>query len=451
MGHSSRALVSTHKNVNAFKKSPEKRSSSLIESLTARLNLTRIQPNDTSKAVRLTPSNDVHALASSSSSLNSNTIETKSGGGLGSIFKNPLQITKKITNNAKDQVDSPNTNLSKKLPPTSPTNKASALSPSSLVSPNSGSVEQNNNQWVKANFSSLYGLDNEEETSPSQQQILTHPLVKKTSPPPAPPLPPPPPSCFSIPTQNATCSNEIFPNLSRVDYQFPNENSLSSSSCSENDENNGNTSSLVKPRRIPSAPPQVEVIASSNYHSGSSSVTTVVPSNYKAPSSLGTNRIVKMSTFKTYNDEDDDEKKKTWKSPVSPAQDKSFPSNNQTNITPKRNDGNNNDENDSTTNQNSPLLPRHYQSCPNLAEEMRKKLSSVETKSSSSSSTASTLSDSNDYDTQSSEENKLIDLEHRPRQQFKLDHLLDINPKKLFKNSKFRCRIHDIIDENGNF
>ncbi|CAF0718225.1 unnamed protein product [Brachionus calyciflorus] len=34
---------------------------------------------------------------------------------------------------------------------------------------------------------------------------------------------------------------------------------------------------------------------------------------------------------------------------------------------------------------------------------------------------------------------------------FKLDHLLDINPKRLYKNSKFRCRIHDVISENGKF
>lgn len=34
---------------------------------------------------------------------------------------------------------------------------------------------------------------------------------------------------------------------------------------------------------------------------------------------------------------------------------------------------------------------------------------------------------------------------------FKLDHLADINPKRLYKNSKFRCRIHDVIDERGQF
>ena len=34
---------------------------------------------------------------------------------------------------------------------------------------------------------------------------------------------------------------------------------------------------------------------------------------------------------------------------------------------------------------------------------------------------------------------------------FKLDHLLDINPKRLYVNRKFRCRIHDVIDERGHF
>lgn len=37
------------------------------------------------------------------------------------------------------------------------------------------------------------------------------------------------------------------------------------------------------------------------------------------------------------------------------------------------------------------------------------------------------------------------------QREFKLDHLLDINPKRLFKGCKFRCRIHDVIDENGQF
>ncbi len=36
-------------------------------------------------------------------------------------------------------------------------------------------------------------------------------------------------------------------------------------------------------------------------------------------------------------------------------------------------------------------------------------------------------------------------------QDFKLDHLLDINPKRLAQGSKFRCRIHDVIDEWGRF
>ena len=35
--------------------------------------------------------------------------------------------------------------------------------------------------------------------------------------------------------------------------------------------------------------------------------------------------------------------------------------------------------------------------------------------------------------------------------EFKLDHLLDINPKRLYKNCKFRCKIHDVINERGQF
>ncbi len=34
---------------------------------------------------------------------------------------------------------------------------------------------------------------------------------------------------------------------------------------------------------------------------------------------------------------------------------------------------------------------------------------------------------------------------------FKLDHLSDINPKRLNENTKFRCRIHDVIDPSGCF
>ena len=32
-----------------------------------------------------------------------------------------------------------------------------------------------------------------------------------------------------------------------------------------------------------------------------------------------------------------------------------------------------------------------------------------------------------------------------------MDHLIDINPKRLYKGCKFKAKIHDIIDENGQF
>ncbi len=35
--------------------------------------------------------------------------------------------------------------------------------------------------------------------------------------------------------------------------------------------------------------------------------------------------------------------------------------------------------------------------------------------------------------------------------EFKLDHLVDINPKRLTRGHKFRCRVHDVIDEWGRF
>lgn len=35
--------------------------------------------------------------------------------------------------------------------------------------------------------------------------------------------------------------------------------------------------------------------------------------------------------------------------------------------------------------------------------------------------------------------------------EFKLDHLNDINPKRLYEGLKFRCRIHDVIDSKGCF
>jgi hypothetical protein len=34
---------------------------------------------------------------------------------------------------------------------------------------------------------------------------------------------------------------------------------------------------------------------------------------------------------------------------------------------------------------------------------------------------------------------------------FKLDHLSDINPKRLYENSRFKCRVHDVIDPRGRF
>ena len=43
------------------------------------------------------------------------------------------------------------------------------------------------------------------------------------------------------------------------------------------------------------------------------------------------------------------------------------------------------------------------------------------------------------------------DEDENVHRSFKLDHLSDINPKRLFINSKFRCKIHDVIDENGQF
>jgi hypothetical protein len=42
--------------------------------------------------------------------------------------------------------------------------------------------------------------------------------------------------------------------------------------------------------------------------------------------------------------------------------------------------------------------------------------------------------------------------EEKPKTQaFQLDHLLDIVPKRLYINSKFKCKIYDVIDENGEF
>jgi hypothetical protein len=38
-----------------------------------------------------------------------------------------------------------------------------------------------------------------------------------------------------------------------------------------------------------------------------------------------------------------------------------------------------------------------------------------------------------------------------PPNKFKLDHLSDINPKRLYEGSKFRCRVHDVIDPRGCF
>lgn len=46
---------------------------------------------------------------------------------------------------------------------------------------------------------------------------------------------------------------------------------------------------------------------------------------------------------------------------------------------------------------------------------------------------------------------EITTLTSEGKREFKLDRLLDINPKRLYKGSKFRCRIHDVIDEAGRF
>lgn len=46
---------------------------------------------------------------------------------------------------------------------------------------------------------------------------------------------------------------------------------------------------------------------------------------------------------------------------------------------------------------------------------------------------------------------EITTLTSEGKREFKLDKLLDINPKRLYKGSKFRCRIHDVIDQAGRF
>ena len=48
------------------------------------------------------------------------------------------------------------------------------------------------------------------------------------------------------------------------------------------------------------------------------------------------------------------------------------------------------------------------------------------------------------------DDEKSFELDAVPRS-FKLDHLIDINPKRLYEDCKFKAKIHDIIDENGHF
>lgn len=61
-----------------------------------------------------------------------------------------------------------------------------------------------------------------------------------------------------------------------------------------------------------------------------------------------------------------------------------------------------------------PQLPRNFHSCPDLA---------------------------------SPQHQQELDKNHS----FKLDHLTDIDPKRLYPNTKFRAKIHDIIDQSGRF
>ena len=163
-------------------------------------------------------------------------------------------------------------------------------------------------------------------------------------------------------------------------------------------------------------------------------MTTVVPNkSYKSSNAIA--RPAKtQTTFKA-------DEKRTWKNPAAvtakPA-DKNFPSTNQTSMALKQ------EEDEVTDNPSSNLpLPRHYQSCPNLAG-VRRRLAAVEAEIESKT-TTTTSATTSDYDSPNS------GAPPPTRQQFKLDHLLNINPKRLYQNCTFRCRIHDVIDESGNF
>jgi len=57
-----------------------------------------------------------------------------------------------------------------------------------------------------------------------------------------------------------------------------------------------------------------------------------------------------------------------------------------------------------------------------------------------------------DSTSSSTELSSLVEPNYNQQDQpYKLDHLIDINPKRLFKGCKFKAKIHDIIDENGHF
>jgi hypothetical protein len=335
----------------------QKRSSSLIESLTARLNLTRLTQDTTTAAQtnksRTTPHQA--ALLSGSGDVLTSVV---GAGSLGSIFRNPLEMTtnkKPIVNRNKDQADSSPINDKKTIPVLS-------VKPPSSPTPRSPSPyhhhhhHHNKNKWIKADFSSLYGLDDDEVVvveEEEEEEEQSFPL--------------PPPCEFSDPLY----ANEK-PKISVKSYQAPLPPPPplpQSKPCN------------VTVGGLPAAPARVQYNFSQSHYSNTSSITTVIPNvNYK---------------------------NEAHNSPPPPP----------------------------PPSQAQPVMPLiHYKSCPNLVDLLPQKRDE-----SSTTTTTSSSSSINDPSV------------NRIQPSFKLDHLLDINPKRLYANAKFRCRIHDIIDARGRF
>lgn len=418
------------------------KTSGLIESLTAKLNLiantSEIPPFSKNHAK---PTKSLLRHSSSLNSSETNLTATK-------VFKNTDELPP-IPNRASTEFNiKPSTSFNKHI--NNYLNNVKSSTGTEITSVKRRIVSKKaaeqlsssklDNQWKSANFS-LYGLDTDEDQdsgmvlgkqrnlSESGPVNVSSTKMRR--------------SISECDSNDSKSIQKIYANLNMLnndEYQSDEENvftfpppppQFSNSPNHLENENESSSSTTVSQSTFfpPPPPPPNELVilskeqASSNTAlmiSSSSSATTVIPASNLIINQQEQSRgptSPRLSTFMRSIEIVDDgqlksdlELKKTWNSlkkqsnlSQSPTSLPEPPVLNKTIRTAEKNQK-----------VEKPQVS-HYTSCPNLVNDQQ----------------------------------KLVNLERE--ESFKLDRLLDINPKRLFKNSKFRCKIHDVIDESGTF